>query len=162
MIDVTNDSLNRQLDVREDHWCFGCGQQNPIGLKLTFFEQPDGSVYADWTPQRVHQGYEGMSHGGMITTVLDEVMGWANYVRKLWAVTGTINVRFRKPVRIGDDLRARAWVESVSGRKVDVRAELRRREDDLLLAEATAIFIRVTESQAADWQGRYINESAAE
>jgi acyl-coenzyme A thioesterase PaaI-like protein len=162
MITTADESLNRQLDVREDHWCFGCGQQNPIGLKLTFFEQPDGSIYADWTPQRVHQGYEGMAHGGIITSVLDEVMGWANYVRKLWAVTGTINVRFRKPVVIGDDLRARAWVEAVTGRKVDVRAELRRRDDDLLLAEASAIFIRVSEEQAANWQGRYINDSAAE
>lgn len=159
---VTNDSLNRQLDVREDHWCFGCGQENPIGLKLTFFEQPDGSVYADWTPQRVHQGYEGIAHGGIISTVLDEVMGWSTYVRKIWAVTGTLTIRYRKPVKIGEATRARAWVESVNGRKVEIKAELRRITDDLLLADASSIFIKVSEEQAANWQGRYISDSAAE
>jgi acyl-coenzyme A thioesterase PaaI-like protein len=154
-------SISRKLEVREDHWCFGCGRQNPIGLHLTFFEDESGRVWADWTPDRVHQGYEGVVHGGLITTVLDEVMGWANYVRDLWAVTGTINVRFRKPVHVGSELRAYAWVEAVNGRKVDVRAELRRRADDLLLAEATAIFIRVSEEQASTWQNRYFNDSAA-
>jgi acyl-coenzyme A thioesterase PaaI-like protein len=157
---IPAESINRQLEVREDHWCFGCGHQNPIGLKLTFFEDNDG-VYADWIPDRVHQGYEGVVHGGLISTVLDEVMGWANYVRKIWAVTGTMNVRFRKPVRVGDQLRARAWVETINGRKVDVRAELRGIEDDLLLAEASAIFIQVSEEQAANWQARYFNDSPA-
>lgn len=147
-------SINRQLAVREDHWCFGCGRQNPIGLKMTFFED-DGGVWAPWTPAREHQGYEGIVHGGLITTVLDEVMGWAIYVRKLWAVTGTINVRFRKPVRIGESLTARAWVESVTGRKVDVRAQLVRDADSEVLAEGSAVFIRVSEDQATAWQGRY-------
>lgn len=153
---MTDTSINRRLAVREDHWCFGCGHDNPIGLKLEFFE--DGAhVWAGWVPKREHQGYEGIVHGGLITTVLDEVMGWAIYVRKLWAVTGTINVRFRKPVRIGDDLTARAWVDQVSGRKVDVRAELVRNADSTVLAEGTAIFIRVSEEQAGEWQGRYFD-----
>lgn len=147
-------SVNRQLAVREDHWCFGCGRQNPIGLKLTFFEEGE-SVWTSWTPLREHQGYEGIVHGGLITTVLDEVMGWAIYVRKLWAVTGTINVRFRKPVKFGDELTARAWVENVNGRKVDVRAQLLRKCDGQLMADGTAIFIRVSEAQADEWQGRY-------
>jgi acyl-coenzyme A thioesterase PaaI-like protein len=151
------ESVNRQLAVREDHWCFGCGRQNPIGLKLTFFDDRDG-VWAPWTPLREHQGYEGIVHGGLITTVLDEVMGWAIYIRKLWAVTGSINVRFRKPVHVGEELTARAWVESVHGRKVDVRANLVRKGDGQVLAEGTALFIRVPEDQASEWQGRYIEQ----
>jgi acyl-coenzyme A thioesterase PaaI-like protein len=151
---VTEGSIARQLAVREDHWCFGCGRQNPIGLKMTFFEDGE-QVWSPWTPLREHQGYEGIVHGGLITTVLDEVMGWAIYVRKLWAVTGTINVRFRKPVRVGDDLVARAWVETITGRKVDVRATLSRNGSNEVLAEGSAIFIRVSEDQAAEWQGRY-------
>ena len=153
--DITKTSVNRKLAVREDHWCFGCGRQNPIGLKLTFFE--DGErVWASWTPHKNHQGYEGIAHGGLISTVLDEVMGWAIYVRKLWAVTGTINVRYRKPAPIGEPLTATAWVENVSGRKVDVRANLVRDSDQVVLAEATSIFVRVSDEQAGAWQGRYI------
>ena len=156
-IPTETQSINRQLEVREDHWCFGCGRQNPIGLKLTFYE--DGEhVWAPWTPKREHQGYEGIVHGGLITTVLDEVMGWAIYVRKLWAVTGSINVRFRKPVRVGDELTCRAWVASVTGRKVDVRAQLIRESDGQVLADGTAIFVRVSEEQASEWQGRYFDQ----
>ena len=151
------ESINRQLAVREDHWCFGCGRQNPIGLKMTFFEDGE-QVWAPWTPLREHQGYEEIVHGGLITTVLDEVMGWAIYVRKLWAVTGSINVRFRKPVMVGEALTARAWVATVSGRKVDVRAQLVRDCDGQVLAEGSALFIRVPEEQASDWQGRYFDK----
>jgi acyl-coenzyme A thioesterase PaaI-like protein len=154
-------SIARQLAVREDHWCFGCGHDNPIGLKLRFYEEGD-RVWAPWTPCREHQGYEGIVHGGLITTVLDEVMGWAIYIRRLWAVTGTINVRFRKPVRVGVPTRGIAWVEKVSGRKVDVRAQLVQSEDGVVLADATAIFIRVPEEQAAAWQGRYFDGSLPE
>jgi uncharacterized protein (TIGR00369 family) len=152
-----SESINRQMAVREDHWCFGCGRQNPIGLKLTFFDSGD-SVSAPWTPSREHQGYEGIVHGGLITSVLDEVMSWAIYARQIWAVTGSINVRFRKPVRIGDQLTARAWVESASGRQVDVRASLVRDDDGQVLAESTALFIRVSEEQANEWQGRYFEQ----
>ena len=150
-------SINRQLEVRDDHWCFGCGRQNPIGLKLTFYEDGD-QVWAPWTPKREHQGYEGIVHGGLITTVLDEVMGWAIYVRKLWAVTGSINVRFRKPVRVGDELTCRAWVEAVSGRKVEVRAQLILDSDGQVLSDGTAVFVRVSEEQANEWQGRYFEQ----
>lgn len=150
-------SADRQLAVRDDHHCFGCGQQNPIGLKLPFFEEGDtGRVWSPWTPSPEHQGFEGIAHGGLITTVLDEVMGWVIYQRQLWAVTGTINVRFRKPVEIGVETRAVAWLVRETGRKIDVAAELRRASDDLLLAESTAIFIRVGEEQARAWQGRYV------
>lgn len=86
-------------------------------------------------------------------------MSWAIYTRKLWAVTASINVRFRKPLHVGESVTARARVTTVSGRKVDVRAELVRDSDGQSLAEATALFIRVSEEQAAEWQGRYINEA---
>ncbi len=152
-----DDPLDRKLAVRDDHYCFGCGQQNPIGLKLPFYEEGDtGRVWSPWTPTREHQGFEGIAHGGLITTVLDEVMGWMIYLRQLWAVTGSIDVRFRRPVEIGVETRAVAWLVKEAGRKIDVAAELRRTSDDHLLAEATAIFIRVSEAQAQAWQGRYI------
>ena len=154
---------DRRLAVREDHHCFGCGQQNPIGLRLPFYEEAGGTgrVWAPWTPAREHQGFEGIAHGGLITTVLDEVMGWVLYQRHIWAVTGTITVRFRRPVELGVETRAVAWVVREASRKVDVAAELRRTSDDLLLAEATAVFVRVSEEQATAWQGRYVGDEVA-
>lgn len=147
----------RQLQIRQDHYCFGCGRQNPQGLKLTFYaDDRDGSVWTEWTPAREQEGFPGIVHGGLVTTVLDEVMGWMISSQQIWAVTGALNVRFRKPVEIDVPVIARAWIAAESGRKIDLRAEMRRQEDQLLLADTTALFVRVPAAQAADWQQRFL------
>jgi acyl-coenzyme A thioesterase PaaI-like protein len=148
----------RRIEVEENHYCFGCGRLNPHGLKLSFFADPDGSVWADWLPAREQEGYAGIAHGGMITTVLDEVMGWVMSSRAIWAMTGRLNVSFRKPVEIGKATRARAWIVADQGRKLEVSAELRRIEDGALLAESSGLFVRVPEQVAIEWQARYVPE----
>lgn len=149
--------LGARLRIRDDHHCFGCGRLNPCGLKLSFFENPGGDgVWAPWTPAREHEGYDGIVHGGVITAVLDEVMAWSVYTRRIWAVTGKIGVAFRRPVEIGVEARAIGRIVADRGRALDVAAELRRECDDLLLAEATAVFVRVPATQARDWEERYL------
>jgi acyl-coenzyme A thioesterase PaaI-like protein len=144
------------LATRDDHYCFGCGGLNPHGLHLRFFRNRDGNgVWAPWTPAREHEGYTGIAHGGIITTVLDEVMGWALSSQEIWAMTARITVAFRKPVEIGVPTRAIARIDKDSGRKLDLVAEIRRESDDALLADATAIFVRVNPDRAAEWQARY-------
>jgi acyl-coenzyme A thioesterase PaaI-like protein len=144
-----------RLAVRTDHYCCGCGGENPHGLKLVFYAEPDETVWAYWTPTRENEGFTGMAHGGIITTVLDEVMGWATYDLKIWAVTGKLDVSFRRPVEIGVRCRALARVTNVQGRKLTLHAELRRDGDDQLLAEADGMFIRVPEERAREWEARY-------
>ena len=79
--------------------CFACGVENPIGLKLEFrFEpRPDGGedYVTEFTPRREHQGYVGMTHGGIITTVLDEVMARLAWVKDIPAITAKMEVRLR-------------------------------------------------------------------
>ncbi|MHB1126881.1 MAG: PaaI family thioesterase [Bacillota bacterium] len=84
--------------------CFGCGPDNPVGLKLKFVEDGD-LFYTDFVPQDIHQGYDGMVHGGITTAVLDELM--ANHVmaKGIWVVTVEIGVRFLHPVPIGEKVR---------------------------------------------------------
>ena len=64
-------------EPKEYTWCFACGKANPIGLKLEF-ERNDEECSATFIPQREHQSYDGRMHGGLISTLLDEVMG--NYL----------------------------------------------------------------------------------
>jgi acyl-coenzyme A thioesterase PaaI-like protein len=151
--------INEQLAIRGDHHCFGCGRANPHGLKLTFYTAEDGGVWCNWTPSRVNEGYDGIAHGGIITTVLDEVMGWAVYHQKIWAVTGKIAVSFRKPVVIGEPTRAAARVVAENGRRITITADLHRASNGVLLAEAEAIFFKVSEERAREWQERYIDPS---
>ena len=145
-----------RLAVRDDHYCFGCGQLNPYGLRLHFYLNEDGNgVSAPWTPAREHEGFTGIAHGGIITTVLDEVMGWALHHRDIWAVTGRLSVSFRKPVEIGIPTIASARIDADRGRKLDLAAWIRRESDGALLAEASALFVRVDEERAAEWKSRY-------
>jgi uncharacterized protein (TIGR00369 family) len=154
--------VGQLINVRDDHRCFGCGRLNPHGLQLTFYQNDDGSLWAPWTPDEKHEGYTGIAHGGVITAVLDEVMAWTVYAKQIWAVTGRINVTFRKPVEMGVPIRAIGRIVNDRGRVLEMAAELRRTGDGLLLAEATATFIRVPEEQAAAWRERYFGASTAE
>jgi acyl-coenzyme A thioesterase PaaI-like protein len=152
--------VGQLLNVRDDHHCFGCGRLNPHGLQLTFYHGEDGSLWAPWTPDQKHEGYTGIAHGGVITAVLDEVMAWTVYAKQIWAVTGKINVTFRKPVEMNVPTRAIGRIVADRGRVLEMAAEMRRDEDNLLLAKATATFIRVPEEQAAAWRERYLGARA--
>ena len=112
-------------------------------------------MVSHWTPVANHQGYDGMVHGGIISTVFDEVMAWAVTNAGIWAVTGRLSTTYRKPVEIGVPTIARAEVGTVTSRTADVSATIRRESDNLLLAEATSRFIRVSQQQADAWQAQY-------
>lgn len=145
------------LSARDDHGCFGCGRLNPHGLRLSFARLADASgVWAPFTPRVEDEGYGGMVHGGIVTTLLDEAMAWAIAAREIWAVTAKIEVRFRRPLETGVPVRALGRVASDRGRLIEGEGEVRRAKDDLLLAEATATFARVPADQAAAWRARYV------
>lgn len=122
--------------MREEYpWCFGCGRDNPTGLKLEFTLE-DGCYSAIFTPQREHQGYDGMVHGGIIAALLDEVMG--DYVYELTrqkAFTARLELRYRQAAPIGQPLKAAASVIKRKGRLYEIKGEIFL-SDGLLSAEA--------------------------
>lgn len=149
-----------QIVVRDDHHCFGCGRLNPFGLRLQFY-RTDSGVLAPFVPVQRHEGYAGVVHGGIVTTVLDEVMAWALYAQGIWAVTGELRVRFRLPVEVGVPTVATGQLVTNRGRIIEVAGELRRADDATLLAMATATFVRVPDDQAQAWRNRYLTEDAS-
>lgn len=139
-----------------DHNCFGCGQRNDAGLRLSFTDDPDGNgVRTLFTPAAHVEGYTGMVHGGIITTVLDEVMAWSLSRHGIWAVTGSMTTRYRAPIRIGQPTLATGAIVRDRGRAIELRGEIRDRDDGRVLAEATATFLRVPEAQARAWRDLY-------
>lgn len=151
------DELERvRINAADDHYCFGCGKNNPFGLHLHFYQLDEEAIWAPFTPLREHEGYAGVIHGGIVTTVLDEVMAWSLSRRNIWAVTARMSVSFKNPVEVGMPTRAIGRVVNDRGRLIEVAGEIRRIADDLLLAEAAATFARVPESQAVAWRERYI------
>lgn len=88
----------------DDKMCFACGQENPISLGLKFEEVDNDSVKGEFTPGENHQGYDGIMHGGLIATLLDEAMAYVIGFKDIKAYTAELNIRFRTAVEIGQKL----------------------------------------------------------
>jgi acyl-coenzyme A thioesterase PaaI-like protein len=154
---MTRYSFDHPVAALNDHNCFGCGSLNAAGLHLNFYQLPHGEgVWAPWTPTSTYEGYNSMIHGGIICTVLDEVMAWSLYARDTWAVTAKMQTSFRKPVRIGEPVRLVGTLVHDRGRVLEIRGEIRLEIDDSLLAESDASFMRVPKSRAQEWNQRYL------
>lgn len=146
---IINDSLT-------DHHCFGCGDRNPIGLQLRFREIRSASgVWAEFTPNRDHEGYLGMVHGGILATMLDEAMSWAVTNSGAIGVTGRMETAFRRPATLNRKLIVIGRVEQLRRRVIEVSGEIRDHATDDVVAEATARFVRVSPEQAQAWQESY-------
>ncbi len=110
---------NAMTRLNRNDWCFGCGKANPIGLKLRFAER-NGKYTAVFTPGREHQSYEGTLHGGIVSALLDEVMGRYPCTRGLMAVTARLETRFRRPTPLGETLTVSGWVVRERGKLIEM------------------------------------------
>ncbi|MDO8589542.1 MAG: PaaI family thioesterase [Armatimonadota bacterium] len=131
----------KDLDLNDNGMCFGCGQRNPIGLKLDF-ENQDGEYVAEFTPAAEHQGWMGITHGGILATVADEAMGRLAWVSGYRAVTAEMSMRYKRPAETGMPLIVAGSIVSTEGRAILCKAEIRK-PDGTVVAEATATMIEV-------------------
>jgi uncharacterized protein (TIGR00369 family) len=109
---------------------------------------------AEWTVGEDFVGWSEKVHGGIIATLLDEVMAWAPSSSDAWAVTAEMSVRFRSPAAPGDRLTARGWVTQRRRRIYDVAGEVRA-DDGRLVAEGTGRYLGATPEQKSALKDRY-------
>ena len=130
--------MKRCLALDEiNQWCFACGKNNPIGLKLNFFE--DNNTYkTTFTAGPEHQGYDGIVHGGLVSTLLDEIMARYIYAKGLTAVTAKLEVRFRNPTPIGQELQVSGWITGQKGNMYELAGKIML-SDGTVTAEGKAI-----------------------
>jgi uncharacterized protein (TIGR00369 family) len=140
-------SVGNDQDTSESVGCFGCSTANVRGLGLVF-ERLDGLVEARTTLDETFAGYDGLVHGGIVSTLLDEAMGWAILeLAGRYAVTRSLTVDFRRPVFIDKPLRVHARIAGeeedgalrVEAGVVDAR--------ERLLASAVGIWVPVRTSR---------------
>ena len=73
--------LNNPYDQLPDHKCFCCSTRNPIGLNLTFwYDDETKTVETSWLAHEFYQGYTGVLHGGIQSTLMDEIASWCIYI----------------------------------------------------------------------------------
>ncbi|MBN1433907.1 PaaI family thioesterase [Candidatus Fermentibacterales bacterium] len=107
----------------DDDFCFACGPRNPAGLHLDIRAQ-GGTCEISWTPGREYQGYSGVLHGGIASTVMDEAMAYSCISLAGPCATAEISVRYRVPVLTGVPLVVRATASRIRGRVLGAEAEL--------------------------------------
>jgi uncharacterized protein (TIGR00369 family) len=128
-------------DFADDGHCFVCGPNNPIGLKLDFTF--DGkTIKTDFTPQKIHQGYMNIVHGGIISTLLDEVMVKLAIAMDMPAVTAQMDVRLKKALSIGEKITVSAEIKSVARKILKAHAKAVT-DEGTEIAEASGKLVRV-------------------
>ena len=132
------------MKIRETlNLCFACGPANPDGLQLKFSYTPKRHfVKCVLRLDKRFQGATGFAHGGIIATLLDEVMAKSNGLGGTRAVTLRLETRYRKMVPIQRELHLTGWRTSKRGRKLYLRAELHDTQGNLL-SEGRGLFLVV-------------------
>ena len=136
------------------HRCFACGDLNAQGIRMTIHVEPDRS-WSELTLDPAFQGWEGVAHGGILATLLDEAMAWAIASRQAFAMTARMTIEYRRPVRVGMLVRA-------EGRVVEARRRLLRAEAAILdastrevCARAEGVYVTIPDAQQQELRARY-------
>ena len=136
-----------------DHHCFACGDTNPIGMRL-HIELNEGTARTAWRVGEDYVGWSDKAHGGIIATLLDEVMAWAPSSSDAWAVTAEMTVRYRSPASPGEELVAVGRVLERRRRIYEVAGEVRG-EDGRLVAEGRGRYLGAAPSAKASLKDQY-------
>ena len=112
------------LRLRRQSRCFACGAENPIGLCLDFVSAGERAVEAHWRPRGDFEGFQGIIHGGIVSTVLDEAMSKAVASLPCQALTCELRIRLRSHVATGAELIVRGWVTEKRKRRILAEAVL--------------------------------------
>ncbi|MCG3176005.1 MAG: hypothetical protein MOGMAGMI_00943 [Candidatus Omnitrophica bacterium] len=135
-----------KLDLQDDKHCFVCGPLNSSGFKLRFRRVEPGRLSARVRFDKRHQGFKNIVHGGLIGTILDEVMVNLTWVDGTPAVTGTYTIRLSHPVAVGEEVVFEARSIRTTPRAVYVEAAVTRGADGLILASAEALCVRIKDA----------------
>lgn len=134
-------------DLKEGY-CFGCGVNNPIGLKLKFKEEAVG-ISAEYTPDPNFQGWPGLLHGGITATLLDEAMSNVAYRTGKTCLTAVSTLRIRQPIPVDASLVVYARVTRQRSRLIETDGKVCLK-DGTVVAEASAKQFVVENGAAKD------------
>jgi acyl-coenzyme A thioesterase PaaI-like protein len=136
------------------HNCFACGSLNRHGLGLLLHVEPRRS-WTELVLDERFEGWAGMAHGGIISTILDEVMAWSLVGEDNWGVTARLSVDFRRPVPVGSRIRADGEIATSRRRIVETTAKLIRLDDGEVLATARGTYLAADPARRRELRERY-------
>jgi acyl-coenzyme A thioesterase PaaI-like protein len=120
-----HNQLRVPIPKPQGHGCFACGTENPRGLKLDFYYTGE-EVCSDITLDRFFEGWGNVAHGGILSTLLDEVMSWTViYLKRVFFFTRKMEIKYIKPVLVGTELTVKGRLEDDSHKRlIKVKGEI--------------------------------------
>ena len=137
----------------EPHNCFACGTLNEHGLQLTI-HLGERRSWTDLTLDDRFEGWVGIAHGGIVATILDEVMAWSLVAEDSWGVTARMSIEYRRPIPVGTPIRAEGWLVRTRKRIVETAARIVDR-DGTVLASAEGTYLAADAERKRELQARY-------
>ena len=138
--DAAGDAEGANLLESSANGCFVCGPSNPIGLHVRF-RLEDGVCRAEFTPGDMHRGYDGVTHGGILFCLLDDVMANSIFLRGECCFTAKADVRYRQSLPPGITVRLEGRQIKRRGRMVVLEGRAIRADTGAIVAEATGTFM---------------------
>jgi uncharacterized protein (TIGR00369 family) len=120
--------------IIRDDYCFCCGKLNDRGLQLEFRYPKSGTAETECIIPSYFTGWEKITHGGFLAMLLDEAMAHSCLSEAMNGVTVDIQVRYRKPVEVGQRIRVCGWVSQVKSRIIETEAEVRDEAGEVVAA----------------------------
>ncbi|MFQ5532995.1 MAG: PaaI family thioesterase [Candidatus Methylomirabilales bacterium] len=130
------------MELVDDQMCFVCGKKNLAGLQLDFELVGDAEVQTSFVPTQKFQGFQDIVHGGIISTILDEVMVNGAWLRGMRAVTAKLDVRLRRPAKVGERLYFVGRILRDGDKTVDTESRATT-ADGVIVAEARGLLVKV-------------------
>ncbi|MGB9668238.1 MAG: PaaI family thioesterase [Thermosulfidibacteraceae bacterium] len=129
--------------------CFGCGLENPIGLKLErYWDKNEKKVFANFKLDRFYNGFENIAHGGILAVIADEVLWWSVFMTtKKVTVTYKLDLTFLKPIIVGENYAAVARVSDEKGKRIMAEAEIVDNNATTYL-KAQGLFVEIKEKES--------------
>jgi uncharacterized protein (TIGR00369 family) len=153
--ETVREAVLRYEDFRiRPHGCFACGELNEIGLHLQL-HLTSGRCRTELEIPRRFEGWEGIIHGGILCTILDEVMAWALVAADSWGVTARMSVDFKKPVTVGQRIRAEGWLTDARRRIHGTAGRIVDAETGVELATAEATYVAASEARKRELKELY-------
>ncbi len=132
---------NPMTEFTDDGHCFVCGPKNPAGLKLDFAFDGE-TMTTKYIPRKEHQGYKNIVHGGILSTLLDEIMVKLAIELGMPAVTAQMDIRLKKAVTIGEEITVEAIVTRNTKKIIEAYAKAVR-GDGIIVADARGKLVKI-------------------
>ena len=144
--------VNRKQHVSKN--CFVCGIENHDSLKTKFYELENGDLMSMSTPSVIHQSYPDRIHGGVLSAILDEIIGRANLIEEpdAWGVTVELNVKYKKPGPLDKPVKAIARITRNSRLIFEGTGEILL-EDGSVAATGYAKYVKMSFNKLANETG---------